>query len=143
MSPISVTSNDRSLRRLRRQIHGYFMIARPVWLLKTVFAVGWGQYCANGNHINLSFNCVSVIWGMVGIWAGLYGLNDIMDQTYDKTTRFKRFRPLTVGILARRGVWLVSVGEIIVALVLLSLVRVSSLFGVALLIANQLVYTLE
>ena len=109
------------VRRFVRTAWGYFISARPVWFFKTIFAVGWGQYCGNGNHLVSGLKNVAVVLGMVGVWAGLYGLNDVADKYLDSATIHKRFRRLADNKIGSPGLLRVSIVEIGLSLCVLSL----------------------
>jgi 4-hydroxybenzoate polyprenyltransferase len=121
----------------------YLKTARPIQLLKTVLGVGWGQYCANANHLVLRSDSLFAILGMVALWAGLYGLNDISDVRCDANTIHKRFRPLAAGDVRSRDLLWVSALQIAAALILLSASGITvALVGVALVI-NQYIYSFQ
>jgi 4-hydroxybenzoate polyprenyltransferase len=126
-----------------RMLVRYLKTARPIQLIKTVLGVGWGQYCANANHLVLRSDSIFAILGMVTLWAGLYGLNDIADVRCDANTIHKRFRPLAAGDVRAPDLFCVSAFQIAAALLLLSASGISvALIGVALVI-NQFIYSFE
>jgi len=130
-------------RSFAREAVAYFLTARPIQLLKTIVAVGWGQYCANANHLVFTSGSLCALSGMVVLWAGLYGLNDIADELADKDTAHKRFRPLARGELRSRQLLTVSALQLSAGLLLLARAGV---FGVIIgvgLICNQWSYSFK
>src|SRR5262249_9580096 len=124
-------------------LRSFAAASRPVQLIKTIAAVGWGQYCANGNHVVLDGTTLPVLAGMVLLWAGLYSINDLADAGLDRTTVHKRFRPLAAGRLQAPELISVCGVEIVLALVLLAAAGRIALWCAAIQILNQLVYSLE
>jgi len=122
---------------------GFLKTARPIQLFKTVFAVGWGQSCANGNHFVPNVASLVTTIGMVLLWAGLYGLNDLADVDFDLQTVHKRFRPLAAGEIRSRDLVFVTIAEIFAGLLLLSSQSaIVALIGVGL-VTNQLLYSYQ
>jgi 4-hydroxybenzoate polyprenyltransferase len=128
---------------LRPLIRALCASARPAQLVKSGIAVCWGIYCANGNHLVFHRASVLALVGTIILGAGLYGLNDLTDLAFDKTTVHKQFRPLPAARIHSDQLLVASSIEITCALSLLTIVGVSALSLGAVLLLNQLAYSFE
>jgi 4-hydroxybenzoate polyprenyltransferase len=121
----------------------YLKSARPIQLLKTIVAVGWGQYCANANHFVFRSDSLCSIFGMVMLCAGLYGLNDIADLHEDLNTVHKRFRPLASGEIGSQELLGMNLFQLAVALLILLWTGIRpSLIGLSM-VLNQWSYSFK
>lgn len=128
---------------LRLLISALCASARPTHLVKCGAAVGWGIYCANGNHLVFHRASLMTLVGTIVLCAGLYGLNDLTDLVLDKTAAHKQYRPLPAARIRCGQLLVASTIEITCGLLLLSMVGIGVLFLGAVLFLNQLVYSVE
>jgi 4-hydroxybenzoate polyprenyltransferase len=131
------------IRKRRTLLRALVLSARPVQLLKTVVAVGWGQYCADSNNLELSGRALLTLLGMLILSAGLYGLNDIADLGMDRRTLYKKCRPLPAGSINTRQLFIFSAVQLGVALSVLAGVSFITFAWAIILIANQICYSFE
>ncbi|HEX4769876.1 MAG TPA: UbiA family prenyltransferase [Bryobacteraceae bacterium] len=132
-----------NLRAKTRIVKDLTISARPLQLLKSGIAVGWGIYCAGGNRFELTHDAALVFIGTILLWAGLYSINDLADVDADRVTVHKRFRPLPAMHIT--WIQLLTAGsmEIALALGILAAAGIAAFAWGGLLLLNQLAYSFE
>lgn len=105
-SPVAIGASQ------TRLLAALVQLIRPTMLVRTFALMLFAGYAAVGREVIQNADFWRAAGAVTIMWAGLYTLNDVMDQSEDAADHVKADRPLVTGAISANQAWLVALGLI-------------------------------